>query len=53
MNVNIQQVESIDMRLLSGSLLKAMKKFYADPENERKFREWQASKKEDKKHVRN
>lgn len=53
MNINIQQIEPIDMRLLSGSLLRAMKKFYADPENERRFREWQDSKKEDMKHVGN
>ena len=41
------KIPASELRVLGSTVYEAMKRFYADPENQRKFEEWK--KKEDEK----
>ena len=40
MALDYSLVPAVDRRNLAATFLEAVKRFYADPENERKFQEW-------------
>ena len=40
MALDYSLVPTVDRRNLAATFLEAVKRFYADPENERKFQEW-------------
>ena len=40
-NIDLSKMSQIDWRLLSSTLYNAIKKFYENPENLRRFEEWQ------------
>ena len=40
-NIDLSKMSQIDRRLLSSTLYNAIKKYYENPENLRRFEEWQ------------
>lgn len=44
--IDLNKVPPAEMRVLCETLLEAAKRFYDDPENRRKYEEWQAERKE-------
>lgn len=38
--INPEEISKVDMQLLCMTFLDAIKEFYKDPENQRKFEEW-------------
>ena len=40
MALDYSLVPAVDRRNIAATFLEAVKRFYADPENERKFQEW-------------
>lgn len=40
--INTKAMPSIEVKLLCSALTEAMDKFYADPENQRRFEAWKA-----------
>lgn len=43
--IDLNKVPPAEMRVLCETLLEAAKRFYDDPENRRKYEEWQAERK--------
>lgn len=41
----VDQIPEPDMRALSGAFARAVEAFYADPENMKRFKEWQKQRK--------
>lgn len=48
--INPEEISKVDMQLLCMTFLDEIKEFYKDPENQRKFEEWEKQRKE-KRHV--
>ena len=44
--IDVSRIPAIEVKILSRTLLEAVERFYSDPENCRRFEEWQKSKKE-------
>lgn len=44
--IDLNKVPPAEMRVLCETLLEAVKRFYDDPENRRKYEEWLAKRKE-------
>ena len=45
--INFDQMPNIEKRILFGRFLERIKLFYEDPENVRRFEEWQRKRKEE------
>lgn len=42
--IDVSQIQAIEVKNLSRTLLAATERFYSDPENQRRFEAWQKSK---------
>lgn len=42
-HIDVSQIPKIEMDVLCATILEAAQKFYEDPENRRRFEEWQKS----------
>ena len=42
--IEVSRIPAIEVKILSRTLLEAVERFYSDPENCRRFEEWQKSK---------
>lgn len=42
--IDVSRIPAIELKLLCGTLLDAVERFYSDPENQRRFEAWHKSK---------
>lgn len=42
--IDVSRIPAIELKLLCGTLLGAIERFYSDPENRRRFEAWQKTK---------